>query len=74
MTAKIVDGWIVVPYSGRDMSKVFISVGGQWFPAFLDWVDGERVAQIRVPESSGRHLNVKLMVDDVVTSVGRLSQ
>lgn len=54
MQARIVDGWLVVPYDGDDLARVHIAVGddepGQWMAAFLGWADGQRVAQIRPPD------------------------
>lgn len=49
MTARIVDGWLVVPYSGPELVPVAILIGGDRCPAFLDWHGGERVAKIRPP-------------------------
>jgi hypothetical protein len=60
MTARVVNGWVVVPCDAPDLSTVEIAlVGGgrtnacQWKPAFRDWVDGTRVAQVRTLPPSG---------------------
>ena len=49
----MVDGWLVVDYDGPELTVVEIgySTIGQpeWRPAFLDWLDGKRVAKIRPP-------------------------
>lgn len=55
--AELRDGWIIVPYGGSDMARVEIGVGQaggeEWRPAFLDWVDGQRVAKVRPLEHGG---------------------
>jgi len=57
MVAELRDGWLTVPYNGPDIARVHIGVGTagsvEWTPAFLDWVDGVRVAKIRPPETGG---------------------
>ncbi|SET43719.1 hypothetical protein [Nonomuraea wenchangensis] len=67
-------GWLTVPYSGHDLSRVFIAVGdpNDWRPAFLDWADGERVAKIRPPAPTGKAVKVWLKVNDSVTEVGKV--
>ncbi len=74
MSANIDGGWLAVPYSGHDLSQVFISVGDQsdWRPAFLDWSDGNRVAKIRTPEASGKAMKVWLKVNGSVTNAGKI--
>jgi hypothetical protein len=51
MKAHITNGWLVVPCDAPDFATVHISWGrtrpGAWVPAFRDWRDGERVAQVR---------------------------
>lgn len=68
------DGWLVTPYSGHDLARVEIGVGpaGQerWQPAFLDWVDGQRVAKIRPPGIGG---TVWLSVNGVTAEVGAVT-
>lgn len=74
MRASIRDGWVVVPYTGHDLATVHIAVGDRndWRPAFLDWVDGQRVAQIRPPAVRGQ-VGVWLRVGETVTPAGRIT-
>jgi hypothetical protein len=63
MRARVVPGWVVVgPYTEHDVKRVRIgcqptssSDAPEYVPAFLDWVDGERVAKVRPPEFRGRY-------------------
>jgi hypothetical protein len=78
MTAYLADGWLRVPYSGGDLQRVAIAAGSsspQAFQgAYLDWDNGQRVAQIR-PVTLGAPagtMTVWLSVDDVITDVGRV--
>jgi hypothetical protein len=61
-------GWLVVPYDGDDLSLVEIGVGDQWVPAFLDWVDDQRVAKIRPSrlEAATGTVYVSLRVDGAI--------
>jgi hypothetical protein len=74
---EIRDGWIITPYAGRDLSRVHISIGNEpvvWLPAFLDWVDGQRVAKVRaraVPEGRSK---VWLRVNGDITQVGAVTR
>lgn len=70
------DGWLCVPYAGDDAAIVYLSVtarGGEpeWVPAFLDYVDGQRVAKIRPPAAPPYPANVQTRVGEVVTDHGR---
>ena len=75
--AHIKDGWLVVPYSGSDLAQVHMAVGRQrpyeWHPAYLDYVDGVRVAKIRSPQMTGQGTNVWLKIGEVVQNVGRVT-
>lgn len=54
------NGWVCVgPYTIHDLKKVKITVGNEEKSAFLDWVDGVRVAKVRPPNAPGPYL-VKL--------------
>lgn len=75
MSATVRDGWLTVHYDGHDLARVHLAVGQQpddWKPAFLDWVDGKRVAKIRPPSPTGKTVGVWLRVGDAVTSNGRV--
>ncbi|MFF4779397.1 hypothetical protein ACFY05_41940 [Microtetraspora fusca] len=75
-TAAVRDGWVVVsPYEGPELAPISIAVGSQdeWKPAFLDWVDGARVAKIRQPAPTGRPAQVWLRVGETVTSAGKVT-
>ncbi len=39
--------WLVVPYDGPELAVIEIGFAGRWTPAYLDHVDGQRVAMIR---------------------------
>lgn len=73
MTPRIENGWLVIPYTGSDFSKLYIAVGDRdnWQPAYLDYSGGQRVAKIRVAESTAQAREVWFKVDGVVTSVGQ---
>lgn len=47
MEPHLKNGWLVVPYDGPELVVIEIGLGGRWIPAYLDWEDGQRVAQIR---------------------------
>lgn len=51
MSARVRDGWLLVDYAGPEMATIEVGVGRNeaevWRPAFLDWVDGKRVAKVR---------------------------
>lgn len=74
MSVKLEAGWVCVPYSGHDMSQVYIAVGDQehWRPAFLDWSNGVRVAKIGEPERTGRAVTIWLKVNGSVISAGKI--
>lgn len=62
---RVADGWVCVPYTGPDLATVHLAVAagpepadGEWRPAFLDWLDGERVAKIRTTPDLPRRLRV----------------
>ena len=68
------DGWLCVPYDGHDVALVRIGIAGPsgdpvWTAAFLDYVDGVRVAKIRPPAVTGR-ARVWLEVVGAATMVG----
>lgn len=72
----ISDGWLCVPYAGDDTAIVYLSVtarGGEpeWVPAFLDYVDGQRVAKIRPPAGAEYSAIVRTRVGAVVLDNGR---
>lgn len=53
------NGWLAIPYSGPDVTLVRIGVAAygaepSWTPAFLDYIDGVRVAKIRASAVVGR--------------------
>lgn len=69
------DGWLVVPYSGHDLARVYISAGqrqDEWKPAFLDWVDGKRVAKVR-PDGLSGAVWVWLKVNGTVAQAGKVT-
>lgn len=70
---QIRDGWVEVPYSGDDLSRVEIGVGSPtaWRPAFLDYDDaGQRVAKVRA--AVALPATVLLRVDGAETVIGTL--
>jgi hypothetical protein len=75
VSARLHDGWLVVPYSGHDLSRVYIAAGSrpeEWHPAFLDWADGQRVAKIRPPDFTGNPVAIWLKVGESITGAGVL--
>lgn len=74
----IVNGWLVVPYTGTDAADVRIGVGTRepldalsMLPAFLDWVGTQRVAKIRVPSgASSRGVSVWISINNAVRNAG----
>lgn len=74
MSASIVNGWVTVTYTGHDLSQVYISVGdmNNWAPAFLDYENGKRIAKVRVPDPTGKPLQVFMKVNGSVASAGRV--
>lgn len=74
---RIKDGWIMVPYSGADLSRVEIATGerepGPWQGAFLSWDGRERVAMIRPPQTKARSLKVWLRVNHIGEMVGQVA-
>jgi len=74
----VCDGWLRVPYDGPELVPIYVATGPRtpagedgWKPAFLDWHEGRRVAQIRVPASRpGQVVKVWLRVDGNITNVG----
>jgi hypothetical protein len=77
--ARVEDGWIRVPYSGPELGRVEIGLGEQaptWVDAFLNTVNGERVAQIRPVAGMvfSQTPNVWLRVDNVPLLIGRLGE
>lgn len=74
--ARIKDGWLMVPYSGADLSRVEMATGerepGPWQSAFLSWDGRERVAMIRPPQTRARSLRVWLRVDNIGEMVGSI--
>lgn len=61
-TPALVDGWLKVPCDAPDLAVVEIAIGDQdtWLPAFRDWHNGLRVAQVRsdLPDGSAIWLRV----------------
>jgi hypothetical protein len=42
------DGWLRIDYDGPDIAQIFIEATGTgWQPAYLDYRNGHRIAQIR---------------------------
>lgn len=71
----VVDGWLMVPYSGPDNADVQIAISarqlGPGTPAFLDWHEDQRVAKIRPPAGvDARGVTVWLIVDGYAQRVG----
>lgn len=78
MKARLHDGWLIAGCGETGVTPVFLAVGepDDWQPAFLDWVDGERVAKIRPhgPIGAGTGSRpVWLRVGDEISRVGRLT-
>lgn len=74
----IVDGWFVVPYSGRDLSTVHIGFGVDphigWHPAFLDYHEGQRVAKIRVARvPAAQRVPAWLRIDGIPAKIGTVT-
>lgn len=76
MKARVVDGFLVVPYSGHDLSRVALAVTtlrepieSEWTFAFLDYVGGERVAKIPFSGSLSPANLVWLRVNQHVSQV-----
>ena len=75
MDTQVRDGWLVVPYGGDDLATVHIAVGNDaqvWIPAFLDYVDGQRVAKVRARVIPERPTWVWLRINGDVTKVGNV--
>ena len=78
MRPKVSDGWLRVSYDGPELVAVYMATGArppkgedEWKPAFLDWHEGQRVAQIRVHGARpGQVVQVWLKVDGNITNVG----
>ncbi len=74
MSARIADGWLVVPYDGNELT-VYIAVSDNqptdddWRPAYRDWLDGQRVAKVRPAGARG---HVWLRAVGQVERVGRV--
>lgn len=69
MNPRIVNGWLVVPYAGSDRVAVHISIEPYvWLPAFLDYIDGERVAKVRVAAPAGTILKMRLRAGSAETA------
>ena len=70
MSARQVAGWLVVPYpDGDSLARVELEVGGELFPAFLDWEAGQRVAKVRARPAPGSA--VRLLVSGAVVRVDK---
>jgi hypothetical protein len=69
-------GWVCMPYHGNDLARVEIQAGANPpVAAFLDWVNGERVAKVR-PHTLGQvagTTTVTLRVDGIPTATGRVT-
>jgi len=87
VSARIDDGWLIVPCDAPAGALVEIAARERpviangaatratepdWQPAFRDWHDGRRVAKIRLPADLVGRATVRLRVAGVVTSHGRL--
>ncbi|TDE40487.1 hypothetical protein E1295_31810 [Nonomuraea mesophila] len=77
MTARLVAGWLVVPYAGPELGRVHIATGrhqaDEWKPAYLDYLDGERVAKVRPPAPTGHPVQVWIRVNGAATAVGHVT-
>jgi hypothetical protein len=60
MKATLRDGWLTVPYAGPELTLIEIQVGATWYPAYLDWDQGRRIAMIRPPAPLREPVEVKL--------------
>lgn len=73
---RMVNGWLVVPYAGPELTTIELATGrggpGEFRGAFLDYVNGERVAKIRPTEPVSSRTTVWLRVSGVVTPAGRV--
>lgn len=50
MTGAVLNnGWLCMQYEGHDTSLVEIGIDDVWYPAYLDYIDGVRIAKIRPP-------------------------
>jgi hypothetical protein len=73
VSARVSDGWLVVPYDGDDRATVEISVQPNvWLPAYLDYADGQRVAKVR-PPAGLTAATVSLRINGTVSTAGWLT-
>jgi hypothetical protein len=74
--AQLADGWICVPYTGSDLQTVELALdNGPFHAAFLDHLEGQRVAKLR-PHTLGATSTagtLKLRVDGIITWQGTLT-
>lgn len=54
MVPKFVDGWVIVPYDGSDLTRCKIGLNDYWQPAFKDWYGEQRVLKVRPPKNQSR--------------------
>lgn len=76
MSARLENGWLMVPYAGADLAPCFIATGtrgpGEWLPAFKSWRGAERVLQVRPPATSGP-VRVWVKISGVVSTAGSVT-
>lgn len=69
MNPRVLNGWLTVRYDGSERLAVHISTEPDvWVPAFLDYLDGVRVAKIRVSAVPGTILRPKLRAGSTETA------
>jgi hypothetical protein len=80
MDTTVQDGFVVVPCSGDGNVEIgYSNVVGKkpdrWYPAYLDYHNGQRVAKIRVPERLSKVVMYQVYLRDngLVTKVGKIS-
>ena len=64
--ARIDNGWLVVLYDGPDLADVVFKIGDSEFPAYLNYLQGKRVAQIRPPSVAKPGQMVQVLVNGTV--------
>ena len=62
------NGWLRINYGGPDIAQIFMEAAGTgWQPAYLDYRDGRRCAQIRW-EGDQLPAAINLRVDGAITA------
>jgi hypothetical protein len=70
---RIRNGWLVVDCDAPDTAVVQIGLSRtEVTPAFRDYDNGKRVAQVRLPAKPGRH-RVYVLVGDNLREAGTIS-